>query len=51
LFPEPPTAPELINWNNYRASRKWKWKPVTNAEIKEAIFSSAIKKAPGPNGL
>jgi hypothetical protein len=51
LFSESPTAPESINWDNYRASRKWKWKPVTNAEIKEAIFSSAIKKAPGPNGL
>jgi hypothetical protein len=51
LFPEPPTAPEAINWNNYRISRKWKWKFIINTEIKEAIFFSAIRKASGLNGI
>jgi hypothetical protein len=51
LFPEPPTASESINWNNYRANRKWKWKAIINTEIKEAIFSSAIRKAPNLNGI
>jgi hypothetical protein len=50
MFPDPPIT-DAINWNNYRASNKWKWKTITNAEIKQAIFSSSIKKAPGQDNI
>jgi hypothetical protein len=51
MFPAPPTTTEPIDWNNYRASSKWKWKTITNTEIKDAIFTSAIKKAPKPDNI
>jgi hypothetical protein len=50
MFPEPPIT-DAINWNNYRANNKWKWKTITDTEIQRAIFSSSIKKAPGPDSI
>ncbi len=35
---------EVINWNNY-IEKDWEWSVVSRNKIKEAIFSSSIRKA------
>src|SRR5436190_22374527 len=35
---------EAVNWNNY-IEKNWEWSVVSRDEIKEAIFSSSIRKA------
>ena len=35
---------EAVNWNNY-IEKDWEWSVVSRDEIKEAIFSSSIRKA------
>src|SRR5216117_2307414 len=41
---------EAVNWNNY-IEKDWKWPVVSRDEIKEAIFSSSIRKAAGPDKI
>ena len=43
LFKKPPQS-EAINQNNY-IEKNWEWPAVSRDEIKEAIFSSSIRKA------
>ena len=49
LFKKPPQS-EAVNWNNY-IEKDWKWPVVSRDEIKEAIFSSSIRKAAGPDKI
>src|SRR5947207_4573858 len=49
LFKKPPQS-EAINWNN-DIEINWKWSVVSRDEIKEAIFSSSIRKAAGPDKI
>src|SRR2546430_12433085 len=49
LFKKPPQS-EAINWNNY-IEKNWEWPVVSRDEIKEAIFSSSIRKAAGPDKI
>src|SRR5213078_5268854 len=49
LFKKPPQS-EAINWNNY-TEKDWKWPVVSRDEIKEAIFSSSIRKAAGSDKI
>ena len=50
LFPKPPsTSP--IEWKDYTTDNKWEWPELEKTEVKQAIFSSSNKKAPGPNGI
>ena len=49
LFKKPPQS-EAINWNNY-IEKDWEWPEVNRDEIKEAIFSSSIRKAAGPDKI
>ena len=35
---------EAVDWNNY-IEKDWKWPVISRDEIKEAIFSSSIRKA------
>ena len=35
---------EAVSWNNY-IEKNWEWSVVSRDEIKEAIFSSSIRKA------
>jgi hypothetical protein len=51
IFPESSITTESIDWNNHRVSSKWKWKIIINAEIKEAIFTAAIKKVFGSDNI
>src|SRR5216117_97176 len=41
---------EAVNWNDY-IEKDWKWPVVSRDEIKEAIFSSSIRKAAGPDKI
>src|SRR5436190_8746229 len=49
LFKKPPQS-EAVNWNNY-IKKDWEWPVVSRDEIKEAIFSSSIRKAAGPDKI
>ncbi len=49
LFPTPPQT-DSPQWKNYQESR-WEWPKVSEIEIERAIFSSAKKKAPGPDKI
>jgi hypothetical protein len=50
LFPKPPST-SALNWTDYRSDPTWEWPNVEREEIKKAIFSSSIKKAPGPDRI
>jgi ribonuclease HI len=50
LFQTPPSS-DPIDWAAIPMDSKWEWPKVRDKEVKEAIFSSSIKKAPGPDGL
>src|SRR5436190_19912358 len=41
---------EVVDWNNY-IEKDWEWPAVSRDEIKEAIFSSSIRKAAGPDKI
>src|SRR5204863_8998013 len=41
---------EAVNWNNY-IEKDWEWPVVSRNEIKEAIFSSSIRKAAGSDKI
>src|SRR5438034_5625617 len=43
LFKKPPQS-EAVNWDGY-IEKDWEWPKVNRDEIKEAIFSSSIRKA------
>jgi len=43
LFKKPPQS-EAVNWHDY-TEQDWEWPKVNKDEIKQAIFSSSIKKA------
>ena len=45
LFKKPPQS-EAVDWNNY-IKKDWEWPEVNKNKIKEAIFSSSIRKAAG----
>jgi len=49
LFKKPPQS-EAVNWNNY-IEKDWKWPVVSRNEIKQAIFSSSIRKAAEPDKI
>src|SRR5436190_16741670 len=49
LFINPPQT-EPVKWDNYKESN-WKWPEVNKDEIKEAIFSSSVKSAAGPDEI
>jgi len=49
LFKKPPQS-EVVDWNNY-IEKDWEWPAVSRDEIKEAIFSSSIRKAAGPDKI
>src|SRR5436190_297955 len=49
LFKKPPQS-EAVNWNNY-IEKDWEWPVISRDEIKEAIFSSSIRKAAGPDKI
>ena len=50
LFTKPPISNEPT-WDNYQDSNKWQWPEINKNEIKDAIFTSSIKKAAGPNTI
>lgn len=49
LFQKPPDSLP-IDWCTYQAG-EWEWPKVEKNEVKEAIFTSSIQKAPGPDGI
>src|SRR5947207_9280484 len=49
LFKKPPQS-EAVNWNNY-IKKDWEWPVVSRDEIKEAIFSSSIRKTAGSDKI
>jgi hypothetical protein len=51
LFPKPPPSTSSIEWKNYTIDSKWEWPELEKMEVKQAIFSSSNKKAPGPDGI
>jgi hypothetical protein len=51
LFPKPPSSTSSIEWKNYTIDSKWEWPELEKTEVKQAIFSSSNKKAPGPDKL
>ena len=50
LFQKPPSS-EPIDWASIPSQSKWEWLEIGDIEIKEAIFSSSTKKAPGLDKL
>jgi hypothetical protein len=48
LFPEPPPAPPS---RNTRCRPELPWQTFSPAEIRQAIFTSSPKKAPGPDAI
>src|SRR6266511_2750838 len=46
----PPPASEPPNWSTY-IEKEWDWPKISTDEIKETIFSSSGKKAPGPDQI
>ena len=49
LFKKSPQS-EATNWNNY-IEKNWEWSVISRDEIKEAIFSSSIRKAAEPDKI
>jgi hypothetical protein len=50
LFPKPPSS-DPPNWEDYISDKKWTWPKIESKEIKEAIFNSSSKTAPGPDQI
>jgi hypothetical protein len=50
LFPKPPST-SSIEWKDYTIDSKWEWPELEKIEVKQAVFSSSSKKAPGPDGI
>ena len=50
LFAKPPTS-EDVSWENYQENPDWTWPKVTEDEIQQAIFTSSVAKAAGPDGI
>jgi len=50
LFPRPPIT-RAPDWTEYRPNPAWEWPNIVQEEVKKAIFSSSIKKAPGPDRI
>ena len=50
LFPKPPSTGSM-EWKDYTIDNKWEWPELEKIEVKQAIFSSSNKKAPGPDGI
>ena len=52
LFPIPPSS-DPIDWTTIPNKAKWDdfWPDIRDKEVREAIFTSSIKKAPGPDKL
>src|SRR5215469_16766783 len=52
LFKKPPSA-DPIDWNSLPEHSRWSsyWPDIRDREIKNAIFESSIKKAPGPDEI
>src|SRR6266536_3890254 len=46
----PPPASEPLDWSSY-IEKEWEWPKILIDKIKEAIFSSSDKKAPGPDQI
>ena len=38
-------------FRSYTIDDKWEWPELEKIEVKQAIFSSSNKKAPGPDGI
>jgi len=49
LFKKPPQS-EAVQWDNY-IEKDWEWPEAKRDEIRQAIFSSSIRKAPGPDKI
>ncbi len=49
LFKKSPQS-EAVNWHDY-TKQDWKWSKVNKNKIKQAIFSSSIKKAAGSDKI
>ena len=52
LFKEPPRA-EPFDWTTLPEQSRWSnsWPDIRDREIRDAIFESSIKKAPGPDEI
>jgi hypothetical protein len=50
LFPKPPNS-EPPDWEGYTPDKNWNWPKIEAKEIKDAIFNSFIKTAPGPDQI
>ena len=50
LFSKPPQSEE-VKWDSYIENPDWEWPEVKRDEIRQAIFTSSIKKAAGPDGI
>ena len=50
LFPKPPSTSPM-EWKDYTIDSKWEWPKLEKIEVKQAIFSSSNKKAPGPDKI
>jgi len=45
LFPKPPSS-DSIDWTTIPKQAKWGWPAIKDKEIRKAIFTSSIRKAP-----
>ena len=50
LFTKAPDS-ETVNWDDYIENPNWNWPEVKKNKIKEAIFTSSIKKAAEPDRI
>ena len=50
LFKKPPQS-TAVSWENYTEDSSWEWPELAEDEIKNAILTSSIKKAAGPDGI
>ena len=40
-----------MEWKDYTIDSKWEWPELEKIEVKQVVFSSSSKKAPGPDGI
>jgi ribonuclease HI len=52
LFPKPPSS-DPIDWTTVPEQAKWDqhWPEIKDKEVRKAIFTSSIQKAPGPDEI
>jgi hypothetical protein len=52
LFPAPPSS-DPLDWTTIPNKAQWDdfWPDIRDKEVREAIFTSSIKKVPGPDEL